>query len=82
MYDDIDDSVGDLIASEQLQGFSVLDKHCQTCSRVTPHHIDESQAAALDINLEDNSEDLEAIVPLSILECVVCREIEENKLDF
>jgi hypothetical protein len=75
---EFEDTTEELISSEQLQIFDVVDSFCDVCGDLTPHHIDDSKA-----HNEDDELDPEAIClsPISTQECVVCRENEENKID-
>jgi len=76
---EFEDSLDDLIATESLTAFSVVDQFCEACSNITPHHLDESDRDPAD----DNDEELAQatlVAPISSLECVYCRESEENDL--
>jgi len=77
---DFEDSVYELMNSEHLSAFSVVERFCDECTKLTPHHIDESKLEKLE-NLEKRAENEEAfIAPMSVLECVFCRENEESWL--
>ncbi len=68
----------ELIASEQLQVFDVVEAYCDVCGDLTQHHIDESKK----YNEEDEISPDAIISPaISTQECVICRENEENELE-
>jgi hypothetical protein len=67
----------ELISSEQLQVFNVIEIFCEICGDLTPHHIDGSKIH----NEEDEiSPDAICRAPISLQECVVCRENEESQI--
>jgi hypothetical protein len=76
--DDYSGTTDELIESEQLKSFSVLDKYCEICGDIVPHHIDENYNNS---NLLEENPDFVAVKPMSDFECVVCRQKEEVKLD-
>lgn len=77
MSSEFKDTSQDLITSEQLQVFDVIDAFCQICDDITPHHIDDPK----NYNQDDEiSPDAIFSPAISIQECVVCRENEENEL--
>jgi hypothetical protein len=43
MKNEYDDCTGELIASEQLHSFSVVELYCQSCDRTTAHQIDDEE---------------------------------------
>lgn len=77
MQYDYDDCLEDLVSSEQLNSFSVVDRFCESCQRSTAHHIDESIVSD-DDQLDD---DWISIKPMSLHECVICARDEECKID-
>lgn len=70
------DCVDELISTEHLIAFSVVEHFCEACGDLTPHHIDESKKLST-----LSSTDTIFVPPISTHECVVCREEEENSLD-
>ena len=79
MNDNLGDTVKELISTEMLNEFSILEKFCNECTKMTPHHIDEAN-----ITLEavtDEEAEAEYIAPISAHECIYCRENEENWLN-
>ena len=71
------DTSRELITSEQLQVFDVIDAYCNVCDDITPHHIDDQK----NYNLDDEiSPDAVFSPAISVKECVACRESEENEL--
>ena len=74
----IDDTTGELIQSEQLNTFSVVEEFCESCSSMTPHHVDESENK--ENFSEKDDEDITIVTPMSVLECVYCREEEESRI--
>ncbi len=66
----------DLMSTEFLTAFSVVEYYCDTCDRLTPHHIDESKQQSI-----SSSESTTFVPPMSVHECVVCREEEESMID-
>lgn len=79
MENDQNESLEELINSEQLQVFNVVEEYCEVCSDITPHHIDTPKKH----NGEPKVYDVDTVFcdPISTKECVRCRENEENKLD-
>ena len=79
MENELDDAVDELIKSEQLQVFNVIEEYCDICGDITPHHIDTPKK----YNETEQEFDGEIVFcdPISTKECVRCRENEENKLD-
>lgn len=77
MSNKYDNTTLELIASEQLQVFDVVEAYCDICGDLTKHHIDESKKYN-----EDDELDPDAICTpaISTSECTVCRENEENEL--
>jgi hypothetical protein len=75
---DFDDCLGELISSEQLNSFSVVDQFCESCEKTTPHHIDESIVGESD---KLDEEDSVSVKPMSVQECVICARDEESKID-
>jgi len=77
MNDGFEDSLEDLVSTEQLNVFNIIEHYCNDCDRFTPHHIEEnSQELTESISTQKVS-----VGPLSIRECVICRENEEESLD-
>ncbi len=76
---EFEDTVDDLINTENLNSFSVIDQYCEVCSDITPHHVDESHLTDEDKN-DDELAQATLVAPISSLECVYCRENEENDL--
>ncbi len=68
----------ELVASEQLNSFSIVEHFCEACGDLTPHHIDESAKQA---EKEDQNEEPILIPPISTHECVICREEEETHIN-
>lgn len=66
----------ELILSEQLNTFSVIEEFCTSCGAMTPHHIDES----MNKDGFDDDDEVTTVKPMSTLECVYCREEEESRL--
>jgi hypothetical protein len=80
MSSDYNDSTDELVESEQLKSFVVVETFCEVCSDLTPHHLDESKAFLK--NEEDlGDEEIEFVKPMSIAECTICRENEESYID-
>lgn len=79
MENETNDSKEELINSEQLQVFDVIEEYCEVCGDITPHHIDSPRK----FSDQEHDFDVDTIFcdPLSTKECVRCRENEENKLD-
>jgi hypothetical protein len=75
MNNDLSDCMNELVASEKLNIFNVIESFCDVCSDLTPHHIEEAPGP------QEMASWLKAVAPISTLECVNCREQEENKLD-
>ncbi len=73
-----DDCIQELMNTEQLNTFVVVEQFCDECMKLTPHHLDESKANASFSEASDNET---FIAPISIRECVFCRENEENWLN-
>ena len=78
MIDQFEDTAGELINSEQLQVFNVIESFCDICGDITPHHIDDSKNHNED---DEISPDAICLAPLSIQECVICRENEESEIE-
>ena len=76
---DFEDTSGELIQAEQLNTFTVIEEFCVNCESMTPHHIDESENK--ENFSEKDDEDITIITPMSVLECVYCREEEESRID-
>ena len=76
METNINDCVEELVSTEHLAAFSVVESFCDQCGDLTPHHIDDSENRSV-----LNSEDATLVPPLSKHECVICREEEECMLD-
>jgi len=74
MNEEYDDSLDDLVKTEKLNLFSVVENYCEICSDITPHHIEDESSFDDKSSLSDSS------MPLSILACVHCRENEESSL--
>lgn len=70
---DLSESAQDLMQTEQLNIFSIIDQFCEQCGTLTPHHIDESNLISI-----SSSEETQLVPPISVHECVICREEEEN----
>ena len=70
------DCVDELVNTEHLITFSVVEYFCDQCGDLTPHHIDDSKKQST-----LNSANTILVPPLSIHECVICREEEESMLD-
>lgn len=72
-----DGSNEELISSEQLQVFDVIESFCEICGDLTPHHLENSK----NYNPEDElSPDAICSGAISNHECVICRETEENEI--
>lgn len=73
------DGLDELISSEQLQVFDVIDEYCDICGDITPHHIDTPKL----YNNENHDFEADTIFceAISTKECVRCRENEEKKLN-
>ena len=69
----------ELIESEQLKEFSVVELYCEICGDMTPHHLDDSKAFLKEE--DDMLEEPDYVSPISEQECVICRENEEQELD-
>ena len=79
MNDNLDDSVDELISTEKLNAFSIIEKFCNECTKMTPHHIDE---ANITLKAETDEEaEAEYVSAISSHECIYCRENEENWLN-
>ncbi len=83
---DISDCASDLIDSEHLKIFNVVDKFCDQCGDLTPHHLDEPKKEieiADSQNTHNFQEDHEVqiVKPVSLHECVYCREEEECRIE-
>ncbi|OUR96828.1 hypothetical protein A9Q84_10850 [Halobacteriovorax marinus] len=79
---DFNEALGELVTSENLSAFSVVDRFCNDCGDLTPHHVDESKAHESELRIDSEIEEEQVMVaPISSLECVICRENEENCLD-
>jgi len=76
---DFDDVNAELIEAEQLNTFTVVEEFCDSCGSITPHHVDESENSE-NFNEKDD-EDITIVTPMSVLECVYCREEEESRID-
>ena len=70
------DCIDELVSTEHLVAFSVVESFCDQCGDLTPHHIDDSEKQST-----LTSENTTLVPPLSIHECVICREEEESMLD-
>lgn len=79
MENDQNDAIDELVKTEQLQVFDVIDEYCDICSDITPHHIEKAPNKNVS-SLEYEPETVFS-APISTKECVRCRENEENKLD-
>ena len=66
----------ELVSTEHLSTFSVVDLFCDQCGDLTPHHIDDYEKRST-----LKSEDAALVPPLSTHECVICREEEEGIFD-
>ena len=78
MSDERDENSQDLILSEQLQVFDVIEAYCDICGDLTQHLIDESKSYNED---DEISPDAICTPAISTQECVICRENEEYELD-
>ena len=76
METDTNDCLDELVSTEHLAAFSIVESFCDQCGDLTPHHIDDS-----DKQSSSNSEDATLVPPQSTHECVICREEEEGMLD-
>ena len=70
------DCVDELVSTEHLATFSVVDSFCDQCGDLTPHHIDDYEKRST-----LKSEDAALVPPLSTHECIICRGEEEGMLD-
>ncbi|MBT3980181.1 MAG: hypothetical protein HOE90_02445 [Bacteriovoracaceae bacterium] len=77
MNSDLNDCYEDLMNSEHLNAFSVIELFCEQCADLTPHHIDESKSGK---EKYSTPVDRVLISPISVHECVICRENEETLL--
>lgn len=75
MSDDFSEALDELVSTEKLSAFSVVDQFCESCGDLTPHHIDESKIQNPELS-SNNDKVYEA--PISTLECVICRGLEES----
>ncbi|MCF8060607.1 MAG: hypothetical protein K9K67_14995 [Bacteriovoracaceae bacterium] len=66
----------ELVASEQLNSFSVVEHFCEACGDLTPHHIDEPTKQPI-----KKEKGPILIPPMSTHECVFCREEEETQIN-
>ena len=71
---ELDESIEQLIKTEHLQIFDVVEEYCDICSDFTPHHLEKAVKSVY-------KEDMTYTKPMSDKECVRCRENEENELD-
>jgi hypothetical protein len=77
MNEEFNDCNQELITSEKLKSFSVLEKFCQICGDLTPHHIEDQDNSSIKRLSENKSYE----APISIEECVYCRESEEELIE-
>ncbi len=76
MNEELEDCNTDLITSEKLNTFSVVEQFCDICGDLTPHHIDDEKEKQKKL-----SEHKVLERPISESECVYCRESEESNID-
>ena len=76
MNDYFNESNNELVTSEQLKPFVIVENFCESCGQVTPHHLDESQTFLKDEEYLGEDE-VEFVKPISLAECTLCREEEE-----
>lgn len=77
MNEDYNDCTQELVSTERLKSFCVVEKFCQICGDLTPHHIEDKDESAI----KKLSEDKSYVAPISIEECVYCRESEEELIE-
>ncbi len=70
------DCADELVSTEHLSTFSVVELFCDQCGDLTPHHIDDYEKRST-----LKSADASLVSPLSAHECVICREEKEGMLD-
>jgi hypothetical protein len=80
MSSDYNNATDELVESEQLKSFAVVEIYCEVCADLTPHHLDESKAFLKDEEYLGEDE-IEFVKPLSTAECTFCRENEEMHID-
>ncbi len=68
----------DLIDTEKLSAFNVVESFCDQCGDLTPHHIEELRPQT---NEHQDLDEMVLVAPISIHECVICREDEETRID-
>jgi len=78
MSNEYSDAIDELISTEKLSAFSVVDQFCDNCGDLTPHHIDESKVHNSELS---SNNDKVYVAPISILECVICRGNAESWID-
>jgi len=71
----LNDCLDELVSTEHLTAFSVIEYYCDICGDLTPHHIDDSKRKPT-----GDSTNTTFVPPISVHECVLCREEEENKI--
>lgn len=77
MDNSIDDCFDELVMSEKLNSFSVIEKFCEQCGDMSPHHIEDE----LSNNFKKLASGVSEVAPMSLIECVYCREEQEQSLD-
>ncbi len=77
MDNNTDDCFDELVSSEKLNSFYVIEKFCEQCGDMSPHHIEEEPVN----NFKKLASDVNEVAPMSLIECVYCREEQEQCLD-
>jgi hypothetical protein len=79
MINDFYDSKDELVRTENLSTFSVVEIFCAECMKMTPHHLDDEVLKALaEAENPDDNEEIIEVAPMSSKECVFCRGNEER----
>lgn len=73
-----DNYFSNLMAAEGLKSFSIREHFCEQCGDLTPHHIEDVSAESLS---ESTNQKKTHIAPISIKECIICRNEEEASID-
>lgn len=76
MSEEFEDCNQELISSENLSSFSVVEKYCDNCGDLTPHHIEDNNK-----RIKKESIQKTYVSPIAKSECVYCRENEEQEIE-
>jgi uncharacterized protein YcgI (DUF1989 family) len=76
MHDDQSSCSEELISSEQLNTFSIVEIFCDQCGDLTPHHLDDEKEKTQKLSSDKTME-----APISLSACVYCRESEEAEIE-